>query len=102
MRMLWRCTWLMACVAMSLGLLTTLAETPREKAGPTDKKEPKNLIPNGDFEKGTDSPDGWQKIDGLTTFWEKDPDGKRGKVIRIDTDVLQSQAYEWWVKISKG
>ena len=57
---------------------------------------------NGDFEKGKESPDGWQKVDGLTTFWVDDPDKKRGKVIKFDTDVLQSQAYDWWVKFSKG
>ena len=98
--MLWRCTWLAAFFGLSLGLLTALAQTPTPQA--TEKYEPKNLIPNGDFEKGTDSPEGWQQVDGLTTFWEKDPDGKRGKVIRIDTDVLQSQGYDWWVKIARG
>ncbi len=57
-----------------------------------------NLIPNGDFEKGKDTPDGWQTIDGLSSFRVDDPDGKRGKVLKLDTDVLQSQAYEWWAK----
>jgi hypothetical protein len=100
--MLRQCTWLVAPVALSLGLLTALAETPRDKARPADKKEPKNLVPNGDFELGTHSPLGWQQIDGLTTFWVDDPDKKRGKVLKVDTDVLQSQAYDWWVKIAKG
>jgi hypothetical protein len=62
----------------------------------------KNLIPNGDFEKGDKSPRGWQTIDGLTTFWVKDKDPKHGKVIKFDTDVLQSQAYQWWSKIALG
>jgi hypothetical protein len=100
--MLWRCRWLVACTAVSLGLLSALGETPKEKDKPADKNEPKNLIPNGNFEKGTDSPEGWQQVDGLTTFWVKDPDGKRGKVVKVDTDVLQSQAYDWWVKLTKG
>jgi hypothetical protein len=62
----------------------------------------KSLIPNGDFETGKDTPDSWQTIDGLTTFWVKDPDPAHGKVIKFDTDVLQSQGYDWWVKIAKG
>src|SRR5947207_13073782 len=72
--------------------------------GPTkdEKQAPKTLCPKGAFEKGKDTPDGWQPVDGLTTFWVDDPDRKRGKVIRFDTDVLQSQAYEWWVKIARG
>jgi hypothetical protein len=63
---------------------------------------PANLIPNGDFEAGKTTPDGWQTIDGLTSFWVKDDDPKHGKVIKLDTDVLQSQGYDWWVKIAKG
>ncbi|MFO0879363.1 MAG: hypothetical protein U0840_18610 [Gemmataceae bacterium] len=69
---------------------------------PPRKDEGKNLVVNGDFEKGTDSPEGWQQVDGLSTFWVDDPDGKRGKVIKFDTDILQSQAYDWWVQIRKG
>lgn len=62
----------------------------------------KNLIPNGDFEAGTDSPTGWQSVDGLTSFWVRDPDPAHGKAIKFDTDVLQSQGYDWWVKIASG
>jgi hypothetical protein len=88
-----------------LGLLSfaVLAESPKKPDDKSvEKKEPKNLIPNGDFEKGKDSPDHWQQVDGLTTFWVKDADPKRGKVIKFDTDVYQSQGYDWWVKIAKG
>src|SRR5436853_6271592 len=85
---------ILPCVALlSAGLLA--APVP-------EKKEPPNLIPNGDFEQGKDTPDGWQQVDGLTTFWIDDPDKKRGKIIKFDTDVLQSQGYEWWGKIAKG
>jgi hypothetical protein len=100
--MLRRCTSLAALAALGLGLWTALAEAPKEKSKPADGKEPPNLVPNGDFEKGTDTPSGWQQVDGLTTFWIDDPDKKRGKIIKIDTDVLQSQGYDWWVKIAKG
>lgn len=65
------------------------------------KKGPANLVPNGDFEAGETTPTGWQTIDGLSTFWVRDDD-KHGKVIKFDTDILQSQAYEWWVRIAKG
>jgi hypothetical protein len=77
-----------------------IAAPPRQEKPPRIKPGAKNLVANGDFEAGTDTPAGWQKIDSLTTFWVKDPDGKRGKVLKFDTDVLQSQAYDWWVKIA--
>jgi hypothetical protein len=61
---------------------------------------------NGDFEaelileggrKG--SPTGWDRVDGLTTFWVEDPfpgpDGRvPGRVIKMDSDVLESE----WLK----
>jgi hypothetical protein len=62
----------------------------------------KNLVPNGDFEAGTDTPAGWQSVDGLSSFWVADEGPEHGKVIKFDTDVLQSQAYDWWVKIADG
>ncbi len=61
-----------------------------------------NLIPNGDFEKANDTGDGpahWQKPDNLVFHWETDADPKRGRYIGIDTDVKQSQAYAWWIKL---
>jgi len=93
MRSIVRLAVLLACLTVPLLAL---------RAQPKVKPGAKNLIPNGDFEAGTDSPTGWQKVDGLTTFWVNDPDGKRGKVIKFDTDVLQSQGYDWWVKIAEG
>ncbi len=67
-----------------------------------NKPGARNLVPNGDFETGTGSPGGWQAVDGLSTFWARDDDPAHGKVIRFDTDVLQSQAYDWWAKIASG
>lgn len=61
-----------------------------------------NLLPNGDFEAGTDTPAGWQTVDGLSSFWVRDDDPAHGKVLRFDTDVLQSQAYDWWSRIAQG
>jgi hypothetical protein len=92
-------------VGVVLGCAALLAPAePVKKAGdkPAKKAEPRNLVPNGDFEEGKDTPTGWQQVDGLTTFWVKDDDPRRGKVIKFDTDVYQIQAYDWWVKIVKG
>lgn len=94
-------------LALVLGLtvcLTALAdpEKPKPEVKPKEVAGAKNLVPNGDFEAGDGTPTNWQTIDGLTTFWVKDDDPKHGKVLKIDTDVYQSQGYEWWVKIARG
>src|SRR5262245_22189673 len=86
----------------ALACCLLLAAAPAALEKDKQKEEPKNHCPNGDFEQGKDTPDGWQQVDGLTTFWIDDPDKKRGKLIKFDTDVLQSQGYEWWGKISMG
>ena len=87
-------------IGTALGLLLAFALLPAD-APKIDPNAP-NLIPNGDFEKGDLTPSGWQTVDGLTAFYVKDDDPKRGKVIKFDTDVLQSQGYEWWSKIASG
>ena len=61
-----------------------------------------NLLPNGNFNQGKTIPLHWQTTDGLSSFWVKDRDAKRGHVLRFDSDVLQSQAYDWWLKIADG
>jgi hypothetical protein len=98
--------WIALAMSLSVGLsLGVLALGPTRVEAEDKKEEPKgkNLVVNGDFEEGDgDSPKGWQQIDGLTTFWENDPDGKRGKVIRIDTDIYQREGYAWWAKIATG
>jgi len=59
-----------------------------------------NLIRNGGFEKPAEDgthPAHWQQVDNLVFFWTTDPQAPdRGKVIKIDTDVYQKQAYQWW------
>jgi hypothetical protein len=96
-------------LAVSLGAWFALdAEPPRANDGePRESLEATasatddaNLLPNGDFESGDDSPDAWQAIDGLSSFWVDEP--QRGKVMKFDTDVLQSQAYTWWEQIVAG
>jgi hypothetical protein len=57
----------------------------------------RNLVPNGDFEegeKGATKIPGWTEVDGLTTFLESAPG--RGRVLRIDTDVLLAEANARW------
>ncbi len=55
-----------------------------------------NLLKNGDFEEeltGKQSPVGWDRMDGVTTFWVKDavdPKG-HGHVVLLDTDVYESE-----------
>lgn len=61
-----------------------------------------NLIPNGDFEAGEITPEGWQSIDNLSAFWVEDSDPAHGKVLKFDTDILQTQAYPWWKEIAGG
>lgn len=59
-----------------------------------------NLIRNGGFEEPNDKGTGpryWQDVERLVHHWTTDPSAPdRGKIIRIDTDVNQSQAYQWW------
>ncbi|MBY0232569.1 MAG: hypothetical protein K2W96_25090, partial [Gemmataceae bacterium] len=89
----------------ALASATLLAGDPpkdKKEEKEKEKKEAPNLLPNGDFEEGKDTPAKWQKVDGLSTFWVDDPGKKRGKVIKFDTDILQSQGYEWWAKIHAG
>jgi hypothetical protein len=92
--------WVLVAMVGAIGL--AVSAEPGRVPKTADKKEARNLVPNGDFEAGEVTPTGWQTTDGLTTFWEKDSDPKHGKVIRFDTDVYQNQGYEWWCKIAKG
>jgi hypothetical protein len=62
-----------------------------------------NLLANGDFEQGEGSqPLAWQTVDGLSSFWVEDADPDHGKVMKLDTDVLQTQAYQWWERLLAG
>lgn len=61
-----------------------------------------DIMINGGFDTPNEAEDGpahWQKVDNLVYHWREDPDApERGKVILIDTDVNQHQAYTWWIK----
>jgi len=73
-----------------------------------DVPEPKELGPmisrNPGFEEGAgDRPAGWDRVDGRTTYWIDDPTGAgRGKIIKMDTRMIQKQADEWWAKWRAG
>jgi hypothetical protein len=57
------------------------------------------LVKNGGFEAGDKTPDGWQRIDGLTTFWVAGP---TGKCLKINTDVYENQWNDWQKKFQAG
>ena len=58
-----------------------------------------NLLRNGHFEQGEETPVGWESIDGLTTQWA--PRGE-GKCLMMDTDVLERQWKEWRETLAGG
>jgi len=77
---------------------------PPETTPEADAKVPtvgENLAANGNFEAGDKSPDGWQRIDGLTTFWVAG-ESPTGKCVRFDTDVYHSQWKVWREKVKAG
>lgn len=86
--------------------LSELRESPAAK--PEEKESIEalgnrtNLLQNSSFEQGNEdntSPARWSPIDNLVWKWTTDPDSPgRGKVIKIDTDVVQRQAYDWWIE----
>lgn len=61
-----------------------------------------NLAPNTGFEEANEAGDGprhWDQTDNLVYFWTRDPAAPdRGRVLKIDTDVNQKQAYGWWIR----
>ena len=87
-----------------LEALTGRAKKPVPEATPeADAKVPTvgpELVKNGDFEAGRDSPDGWQRPDGLTTFWAAE--GRPGKCLKVNTDVNHDQWVEWQKKYKAG
>jgi hypothetical protein len=92
-----------AVSALARGLTASLTgAAPREP----DQSSPEvrsgtNLLPNGDFEQGDASPLHWQKVNGLTTFWQLDP-GPRKRCIRMDTDVYEREVLDWQKKLAAG
>jgi len=60
-----------------------------------------NLVTNGDFETGAKTPDHWEPVDGLTSFWVKAPD-RPGKCLMFDTDVNDAQWVAWHKTFTLG
>jgi hypothetical protein len=73
---------------------------PRTKFIPSEQPHV-NLVTNGDFEQGHQSPAGWEPVNGLTTFWT-DGGQKHDKAIRFDTDVYESEVKAWLKKFEAG
>ena len=84
--------------------LTGRKKKPVPEATPeADAKVPTigpELVKNGGFEAGTKSPDNWQRIDGLTTFWPAE--GRTGKGLKVVTDVYHDQWVEWQKQYKAG
>jgi TolB-like protein len=84
--------------------LTGRKKKPVAEASPEeDAKVPTTgaeLVKNGGFETGAKSPDNWQRIDGLTTFWPAE--GRAGKGLKIVTDVYHDQWVEWQKQYKAG
>jgi len=58
------------------------------------------LVENGGFEQGTDTPAAWDRIDGLTTFWSTG--GVTGKCLKVNTDVYHDEWVAWQKKYKAG
>ncbi len=84
--------------------LTGRRKKPVAEATPeADAKVPTvgpELAPNGGFETGTTTPAGWDRIDGLTTFWSGG--GAGGKCLKINTDVYHDEWVAWRKKHKEG
>jgi len=76
-----------------------VAEATPEADAKVPTKGPE-LARNGGFEEGDKSPTGWQRIDGLTTFWPGA--GQTGNGLKIVTDVYHDQWVEWQKKYKPG
>jgi hypothetical protein len=60
-----------------------------------------NLVANGGFESGAKHPDGWDRLDGLTTF-RVASESPTGKCLKMDTDVYHNQWVEWRAEWKAG
>ena len=87
-------------VAEISGFSKLIGREPEVPEAKRRKGPRKNLLANGDFEQGRGTPAHWQRVDNLTTFWDKL--SKNGRGLLVDTDVLDAQAVGWWQRLAKG
>lgn len=59
-----------------------------------------NLLPNGNFDEGKDAPAGWERADGLTTFWVKEKG--RGRVLKMDSRPERKQVLAYQAERKKN
>jgi hypothetical protein len=52
-----------------------------------------NLLLNGNFDKGKNGADKWEKVDNLTSFWCQEKG--RGRILKLDSRVDRKQALAW-------
>jgi len=64
-------------------------------------KRRRNLVKNGGFELGKETPLYWERVNGLTSFYV-DGESPTGKCVMFDTDVLLSEWEEWKPKFEAG
>lgn len=87
-------------VAQNKAAQSPQASPPGTPTTAPESKDLVNLLPNPSFEEAdekNESPKNWQEVDNLIFFWTTDPAApERKKVMKIDTDVNQRQAYDWW------
>jgi len=76
-------------------------EPPRDLLADTSWRQRPNLVVNGDFERGDGTPEGWEPVDGLCSFWV-DGVSPDGKCVMFDTMVLESQYAEWRKAFERG
>jgi len=75
---------IIAAAAAALLLLTTVQA--REGLIEDGANLGPELLPQGDFENGEGSPEGWDEVDDISGYWVKRPGGK-GKCLKFDSDI---------------
>lgn len=100
--------WVSLTMALAGSVAVLLAgESPERRPAPAA-----NLVGNGDFSAGQDSPQGWSRMDNLSTFWaaggadveKARAEGKKldGKCLKIDTDVYLKEWEEQQKSMEPG
>ena len=77
---------------------------PEEAPGVGEPEPPETgplVSPNPSFEKGRNTPAGWEPVDGLGTFWIKTP-GRKGKCLAIDTAIDEKEYLAWRRRFESG
>lgn len=87
--------------------LTGIEKTVRPKEADPEfaarvKVRPRNLVTNGNFEAPGEQPKGWFPVNNLTMFLDASGDKTHGRVLRIDSDVYESEVNRWQKRLAAG